>query len=416
MRKQLSIFIVLFVIGLLILIAWGVWRNLPKPPILVGVLHSQTGYLAISEQPVMQATLAAIEDVNAHGGVLGRQVKAVVVDGKSDDRVFAHQVNALLTKEHVSVVFGGWTSSSRKAMIPALRAHNGLLFYSLPYEGLEQADEVVYTGLAPSQQLNVAVSYAVEHFGKKLLLVGSDSIFPHMANLIVKSLARSLGAEVCGESFIRFGSDEEASVLQQVASCRPDVIINSVDGDMNIALVKALRSQATAVPIISLRLGEPELKQLVAAVGPEAAKAHYVVAGYFQTLANEDNQAFLRALGSSRQSQGVSYPMKSAWDAVHIWAQAANLTGQVDPALLRYQLAGMSYHSPAGPVSIHVKNRHLWQPVMVGQATADGMFDVVWQSALPVAPEPWPSGHTREGWQMIARDWFLNWGRRWQAP
>ncbi|MCH9742122.1 MAG: transporter substrate-binding protein, partial [Proteobacteria bacterium] len=393
-----------------------------KPtPIYVGVLHSQTGTMAGAENAVLRMTLAAIEDVNRHGGVNGQPVKAVIADGESDEHVFAKQAEALLTQTKVAAIFGGWTSASRKAMLPVLEQHEGLLFYPVQYEGLEASENVIYTGAAPNQQLNPALTWMVSHFGKRVLLVGSDYIFPRIEFASAKLLLHSIGAEVCDERYMRLGDGNVADLAAVVARCQPDFIVNAVNGGDNLALFSALRADDRTTPILSLSIDEMQLKQLILALGDVVTKEHYAAAGYFDSLDTPENSAFIARVeaiqGSSAASLlPISAAMKSAWDSVHLWAQAANIANTTNLAQIQVALAGMSYASATGPVSIELYNRHLWQKIYVAKAQPNGQFHVLWQSSGLVKPTPWPLGYNKSTWEAMEAGWYQKWGQQWQAP
>jgi len=408
--KVASLTLLLSVLGV------GISLLFKPDPILVGVLHSQTGTMAFSEKGVLQATLAAIDDINAHGGVLGRPLKAVVADGVSDEKVFAQQAERLLTQEKVAVIFGGWTSASRKAMLPVLAKHDGLLFYPVQYEGVEESPNVIYTGMAPNQQLYPALTYMTETFGKKVLLIGSDYIFPRMANAIARVVLTGLGAQICGEIYMSLASQDTQAVTQQLSVCRPDYVLNTVNGDSNFALLKALRTDGLTVPVMSLSISEPEVRQLITVLGESVTKGHYSSWSYFQSLAAPANQQLIAQLSAKIPNPAVNHPMKAAWDGVHLWANAVNLSGTLLASSIANNLAGMSYPSAAGVVSVDLDNHHLWQPVFIGKLGNDGRFDIVWQSQGAVAPNPWPHGRSKAAWQKMEQDLYQQWGEQWQAP
>lgn len=390
-----------------------------KPePIRVGVLHSQTGPMAISEVPVLQATLAAIGEVNARGGIDGRWVEAVVADGASDPAVFARELERLLVHEQVSVVFGGWTSASRKAMLPVLEQHDGLLFYPVQYEGLEQSAHVIYTGAAPNQQLVPAVSWMVRHLGKRVLLVGSDYIFPRLANAQARTLIESLGGEVCDEVYFSLTDSRLSGLPAVLDRCRADVVLNTLNGSSNVALFRLLRTPGRAdVPVMSLSLAEPELRSLVLAVGAGATRAHYATWSYFQSLDEPENRRWLNRLVQRQVAvTAVSNPMASAAVGVDLWRDAVLRAQTTRTEEVRAALRGQLIGSPMGLVRVDGSNQHLWLPVFIGQAREDGQFDIVWRSHAAVVPDPWPDDRSPEEWQAVLHDWYRRWGQQWQAP
>lgn len=415
MSKRLSVG--LMVISVLSLVSLIAYTLLKPQPVLVGVLHSQTGTMALSEQGPLKMTLAAIDHINETGGINGRPLKAIVADGASDERVFAQQAEKLLVEDGVAVIFGGWTSASRKAMLPVLEKYQGLLFYPVQYEGIEQSPQVIYTGMTPNQQLYPAITWMSRHFGRKAMLIGSDYIYPRMANHIARTLMTALEVDVCDEGYLTLGQQDVASIVDAVKACQPDFIVNSVNGDSNLALLSALRGEwkTKPIPIVSLSLSESELKQLILASGSSVSEAHYSVWSYFQSLNSDENQRFLSEVAHIAKNIAISHPMKAAWDGVHLWANAARLLNDVRAEAINPTLAGMSVESATGAVAIDLHNRHLWQQVYLGKALPSGQFEILWQSQSLVQPNPWPIGLTPQQWQALEKQWYQHWGQQWQA-
>lgn len=400
------------------LVAWQWWQ--PKP-VFVGVVHSQTGTMAAAERGVLQMTLAAIEQVNRQGGVLGRPLEAVVLDGASDAQRFASAVDGLLREREVVAIFGGWTSASRRAMIPVIEQHNSLLVYPVQYEGLEQSQGVIYTGTTPNQQLYPALTWMLERFGSRVLLVGSDYIFPRVENSIARLMLKRLDAQVCAEFYLKLGSGQLDGLAELVAQCRPDFILNTVNGDDNLPLLTLLRQEGAHIPIMSLSMDEQQLHQLIVALGENVTQAHYASASYFAALPSRDNQQFKVAVaglvdGYRIDSRYISAAMKSAWDGVMLWAQAVNASSELAGDQVIHALEGMSLASATGPVTVDQINRHLWQPIYIGEAQKDGQFAVVWQSSVLVEPDLWPLEVPQSAWQSMVNSWYQLWGQQWQAP
>jgi urea transport system substrate-binding protein len=257
-------------IGILVYSFFGLWfygcgERMSKTPIKVGILHSLTGTMAISEKSVVEATLMAIEEINQRGGVLGRKIKPIVVDGRSDWPTFAKEAERLITQGKVSVVFGCWTSASRKTVKPIFEKHNHLLFYPVQYEGIEQSPNIIYTGAAPNQQIIPAVNWSIENLGKRFFLIGSDYVFPRMANTIIKDYITALGGYVLGEEYILLGSSDVNKIVQKITQARPDVILNTINGDSNVAFFRELRKAGIKpdnIPTMSFSISEAELSIL----------------------------------------------------------------------------------------------------------------------------------------------------------
>ncbi len=388
----------------------------PEPPIKVGVLHSLTGTMSTSETAVRDATLAAIRDVNAHGGVLGRQVVAVAADGSSDPLTFNREMERLITREKVSAVFGCWTSASRRTVRPTVERHNHLLFYPVQYEGMEQSPNIIYLGAAPNQQIIPAVQWCADHVGKRFFLVGSDYVFPRSANAIIKTQVRALGGQVVGEEYLLLGSREAAGVVAKIQAAKPDVILNTINGDGNLAFFTALRAAGITskdIPTLSFSLAENEIAHFDAGM----LAGDYCAWNYFQSVDTKANHAFIEKFRADYGAERtLDDPMEAAWIGVHLWAKAAEETGSADPAQVRRALPGMSMVAPEGYVSVDSTNNHLWKTVRIGRIRADGQFDVVWTSDRPIPPSPYPFFKPRAQWDRELDDLYQGWGHRWANP
>lgn len=261
--------------------------------IKVGILHSLSGTMAISEKSVVNSTLLAIEEINSQGGVLGKKIQPIIVDGKSNWVTFAQEAERLINKEKVVTVFGCWTSASRKTVKPVFEKYNHLLIYPVQYEGLEESPNIVYTGAAPNQQIIPAVKWSFDNLGKRFFLVGSDYVFPRTANEIIKDQVTALRGEILGEEYILLGSADVEGVVKKISETQPDVILNTINGDTNIAFFKALRKAGITpeqIPTISFSIAEEELRSLP----KEDVVGDYAVWNYFQSVDDADNQRFVK--------------------------------------------------------------------------------------------------------------------------
>ena len=374
------------------------------PPIKIGVLHSLSGPMANSETPLVDAIQLAIDDINATGGVLGRPLEAQVVDGASDPDKFASSALALINATSVPVIFGCWTSTCRKAVKPVVENFDQLLFYPLQYEGLEQSANIVYTGAAPNQQIIPGIHWALEHLGRRLYLLGSDYVFPHAANLLIRDLADLQQADIIAERYLSLTTSQATAgplqdIIADIARQQPDVIINTINGAVNEKLFPALRGnpRAATIPVLSFSLSEAEL----ATIGSSATTHHYAVWSYFQSLDNPVNSAFVQRFqqrfGTGRS---IGDAMESAWVGVHLWAQAARDAGSIAPAAVRQTIGRQSMNAPEGIISVDAANHHLWKTVHVGEAQANGQFRIVWSSDQPIRPEPFPQYRPTREWQQ----------------
>ena len=386
-------------------------------PIKVGILHSQTGTLAISETAVIDATILAIEDVNEQGGLLGRMLKPIVVDGSSDESVFAREAARLLDEEQVAVIFGCWTSASRKAVRPIIEARDGLLFYPVQFEGLEQSPNIFYLGSSPNQQILPAVDWAMDELGaRRFLLVGSDYVFPRAANAIITDYVQERGGEVVGEEYVGLGSTHVENLVQAAVETNPDVILNTINGDTNITFFRTLREsgiRSEEIPTISFSIGEPELRGMPASL----VTGDYAAWNYFQSIAGKVNLSFVRRFGDRYHRRRVlSDPMQSAWNGVHLWAESVRRCGSINPSRIRAVLPEIQYEAPEGEIRVDGDTHYTWMRTRIGQITPSRFFNIVWESDSPVKPEPYPSSRSKEQWDSFLQDLYTRWGGRWSNP
>ena len=393
--------LVLMLIALAALFYWQ-YRKATSPVIRIGVLHSLTGTMAHSEAPLVDAVRLAVEEVNRSGGVNGARVEMVTLDCRSDDAYCAAQAQALIVQHGVQALFGCWTSSCRKAVAPVVEKYRRLLFYPVQYEGLEHAPNILYTGAAPNQQVIPMVSWALQNKGRRAYLVGSDYVFPRTANGIVKKLLEAKGGQLLAERYVPLGSRNLDDIVGEIAAQRPDFVVNTLNGDSNLYFFRALQKagiDAATVPVFSTSIAEPEL----AAIGPALVAGHYAAWNYFQSLGSADNKAFIgrfRArFGSARV---LDDPMEASYIGVLLWANARRAAGTQDLAVLRNLLASQTLAAPEGIVAVDGATQHLWKPVRIGRARADGQFDIVWQSGRSIAPAPYPFFIPRSELEKIA--------------
>ncbi len=388
------------------------------PPIRVGILHSLTGTMAISETPVVQAVELSIEEINQSGGLLGgRKIVPILADGRSDWPTFAAESRRLITGEKVCAVFGCWTSASRKTVRPVFEELGGLLFYPVQYEGLEESPNIIYLGAAPNQQIIPAVKWAFDNLkSRRFYLVGSDYVFPRAANAVIGDQVKALGAQVVGEDYVPLGCTEVQDMVEKIEATHPDVILNTINGDTNLAFFRALRAAGIdpkTIPTISFSIGESELP----ALNPSACAGDYAVWNYFQSLDGPRNSTFVAAFRKRYgEERVVSDPMEAAYCAVKLWAQAVELAGTENTDAVRKEILDQSMAAPEGVMLIDPETQHTWRPVRVGRIRADGQFDVVWDSHRPVRPQPFPISRSPAEWERFLDDLQTGWNGRWAAP
>lgn len=385
-------------------------------PIKVGILHSLSGTMAISETPVVDATLLAIDQINERGGILGKKVVPVIFDGRSDWPTFALQAEKLIVEEDVCVVFGGWTSASRKTMKPIFEEHDHLLFYPVQYEGLEQSPNIIYTGAAPNQQVLPAIDWAIKNLGDTFFLVGSDYVFPRSANEIMKGKISESGGKVLGEEYVLLGSDDFANVVTQIEQSNPKVILNTINGDSNVAFFKELRSRGITpdtIPTISFSIAEDEIRHL----GAERMQGDYASWNYFQSLDNKENIEFVDSFKTKFGSHRVTDdPMEAGYIGVFLYAKAVEAAGTDDVQKVREKLRGLTISAPEGVVGIDPINQHLSKSVRIGKILSTGQFEIVSSSDEPIRPIPYPDYKTPEQWNIFLNELYLSWNQNWANP
>jgi len=345
--------------------------------------------MSISETAVRDAELLAIEEINAAGGVMGRQIEVITEDGASDWPTFAEKAKKLLQSDNVAVVFGGWTSASRKAMLPVFESNNGLLFYPVQYEGLETSPNIFYTGATTNQQIVPAVEYLLEQGKTKFYLLGSDYVFPRTSNLIINKQLAAAGLEAVGEEYTPLGHTEYSTVIAKIKAADPDVVFNTLNGDSNVAFFKQLKDagiSAEDLPTLSVSVAEEE----ITGIGPENMLGHMVAWNYFQTTDTPENTKFVAAFKARYGENRVTDdPIEAGYFGVYLWAKAVEKAGSTDVAAVKAAAKGLTFQAPGGLVTIHDENQHVAKTVRIGVVREDGQIDEVWNSGQPVIPDPY---------------------------
>lgn len=374
-----------------------------KPGIKIGVLHSLTGTMAMSEAPLVDAVRLAVEETNQSGGVNDAQIEIIVSDCRSDAEYCAQQAEKLITQDKVQALFGCWTSTCRKAVKTVVEKHHHLLFYPLQYEGLEESEDIIYTGAVPNQQIIPAVMWALQNHYRRFFLIGSDYVFPRTANLIARDILRLNGGHVLAERYLPLGGKDVAAVVGEIARLKPDVIFNTINGDSNNHFFNALRRAGITpekMPVISTSIGEVEM----AAMGTTLMAGNYAAWSYFQGIDSTENKAFVaqfkKRFGRDRV---LDDPMEATYVGVRMWINAVREAGSTDLLKVKTLLSQQTMVAPEGVVSVDFTNNHLWKTMRIGRARADGQFDVVWQFNQPVRPAPFPFYRTRLEWAAIQK-------------
>jgi urea transport system substrate-binding protein len=372
----------------------------------VGILHSLSGTMAISETSLKDVELMAIDEINKAGGVLGKPIEAIVEDPESKfTTVFPEKAKKLLLKDEVAAVFGCWTSVSRKNVLPVFEENNGLLFYPVQYEGNECSKNVVYTGAAPNQQILPAVEWLMSPEGgakKRFYLLGSDYIFPRTANLIIVRYLQSKGLQPVAEKYTPLGHLEYQNVVQDIKKADPDVIFSTINGDSNVNFYNELAAQgmtADKVPVVAVSVGEDELRGL----DPAKVKGHYAAWNYFQSIDTPENKEFVKKFKARYGDDRVTDdPIEAAYFQVYLWKLAVDKAGSTDVDEVRQALrSGIEFKAPGGSVKVDPKTQHTYKTFRMGKTRGDKQFDVVYTSPAPIEPEPYP--------QVAFPGWHCDW-------
>ncbi len=394
-------------VGVVALLGFPLPVRAQSNTIKIGVLHSLSGTMAISETVLKDTVLMAIEEINAKGGVLGKKLEPVVVDPASNWPLFAEKARQLITQDKVAVIFGCWTSVSRKSVLPVFEELNGLLFYPVQYEGEELSKNVFYTGAAPNQQAIPAVEYLMSKDGggaKRFVLLGTDYVYPRTTNKILRAFLKSKNiaeADIM-EEYTPFSHTDYQTIIGKIkkfaAEGKKTAVISTINGDSNVPFYKELGNQglkAKDVPVVAFSVGEEELR----GVDTKPLVGHLAAWNYFMSLKNPTNEEFIKkwtAYAKAKNLPGhkdkplTNDPMEASYIGIYMWKQAVEKAKSTDTDKVIAAMAGQTFKAPSGfTAKMDEKNHHLHKPVFVGEVKADGQFNVVWKTPGPVKAKPW---------------------------
>ncbi|WP_407440578.1 urea ABC transporter substrate-binding protein [Rhodococcus sp. (in: high G+C Gram-positive bacteria)] len=357
--------------------------------IKVGSLNSLSGTMAISEVTVRDSIALAVEEINADGGVLGKQIQVVAEDGASEPTVFAEKAEKLISSDCVAAVFGGWTSSSRKAMLPVFEDRNALLYYPVQYEGLESSSNIFYTGATTNQQIVPALDYLKEQGVKSLYLVGSDYVFPQTANRIIKAYAEANGIEIKGEDYTPLGSTDFSTIVNKVRTADADAVFNTLNGDSNVAFFREYTNaglNAKDMPVVSVSIAEEE----VVGIGAQNIEGQLTAWNYYQTVESPENASFVEAYKAKYgANKPTSDPMEAAYTSVYLWKNSVEKAESFAVEDVVKASDGVSFDAPEGTVTIDGDNHHITKTARIGEIRGDGLIYTVWESDGAVDPDPY---------------------------
>ncbi len=392
--------------GLMALSGLASVSALAADTIKVGILHSLSGTMAISETALKETALMTIADINAHGGVMGKKLVPVVVDPASNWPLFAEKARQLISKDKVDVVFGCWTSVSRKSVLPVFKELNGLLFYPVQYEGEELEKNVFYTGAAPNQQAIPAVEYLMSKDGggaRRFVLLGTDYVYPRTTNKILRAFLHSKGVSDADimEEYTPFGHSDYQTIIAKIkkfaSEGKKTAVVSTINGDSNVPFYKELGNagiKATDIPVVAFSVGEEELR----GVDTKPLVGQLAAWNYFESIKNPTNAAFIKMYKDWARKQKLpnadtvvtNDPMEATYIGIHMWKQAVEKAKSTDTDKVIAAMAGQTFKAPDGfTVQMDPKNHHLHKPVFIGEIRPDGQFNVVWKTKGPIKAQPW---------------------------
>lgn len=401
-RWQVALSALIITAALVIGIALLAKRYIKRSrPIKIGILHSLTGNLSITEKPIVDATLFAIDEINQAGGINGRLIKPIVMDGKSNNEEFKKAALTLIKDEKVVALFGPWFSTTRAALKDIAEQHNILLFYPAHDEGLEESENVIYMGSMPNQIVLPAVTWCFLNLGKTFYLIGSDNLFPRVINEVVKEHIASLGGTIVGVGY----ADDQKEVVHQVekiSELQPKVIINTLDSYLNIPFFKELRTAGITsekIPTMSFSFSELELKHL----NISSMIGNYTAWTYFDSIYREENidfvKKFRKKFGAKRE---ITSNMESAYNNIYIWAHAVKEAKSTKTDRLRTYVKKQVFDAPGSIVYLS-ENQHAWRYAYIGKIRYDGSFDIIWNSQKQIKPLIYPPYKNKKTWQQFAQ-------------
>jgi urea transport system substrate-binding protein len=374
--------------------------------IKVGILHSLSGTMAISETSLKDVALMTIDEINAKGGVLGKKLEPVVVDPASNWPLFAEKARGLISQDKVAVVFGCWTSVSRKSVNPVFKELNGLLFYPVQYEGEELEKNVFYTGAAPNQQAIPAVEYLMSKEGgsaKRWVLLGTDYVYPRTTNKILRAFLKSKGVadDDIMEDYTPFGHSDYQTIIARIktfsSAGKKTAVVSTINGDSNVPFYKELGNsgiKATDVPVVAFSVGEEELR----GVDTKPLVGQLAAWNYFESIKNPTNADFIKKYKAYAKSHNLpnadtvvtNDPMEATYIGINMWKQAVEKAKSTDTDKVIAAMGGQTFKAPDGfTVEMDPKNHHLHKPVFIGEVQDDGQFKVVWKTKEPIKAQPW---------------------------
>jgi len=369
--------------------------------------------MAEYEKTAFDATILSVEEINADGGIFGRKLEPIIIDGKSDVNVFTQGAEQLILRDKVAVIFGCWRTTDRKAVKILVEKYNSLLFYPVQHEGLEDSPNISYTSTIPNQQAIPATTWCIQNLGKKIFIIGSDELFSRANNEIIKDTIATFDGVVSGEEYIKTNNNDFDPIIQKIITTQPEVILNTINGPENLPFFKALRAagiSAEKIPTMSLCIDEPELQKY----GAEYMVGDYSCWSHFQSIERIENKIFVARIKKRfGQEYVVSDAMEAAYFGVYLWKQAVVKAQSLELEKVIPALRNQAFNAPEGIIYIDDPSLHSWSVVSVGKIRSDKQFTILWNSNKAMRPLPYPFFRKQAEWDELLIKWYKQWGNQW---
>jgi len=411
------LYITLFVL-FFILFSLFAFINIEQNNIKIGLLYSKTGTMSAEESSIYKAVTFAVEQINQNGGVLNKQIEVIPYDGASDPKEFKKGATELITKYDIDTIFGCWTSSSRKEVKDVVENYNKVLFYPVQYEGVESSKNIIYLGSTPNQQINPTLSYIKQTYGPKVYLVGSDYIYPRIANDYIKALSKYIGLEIIGEQYKILGERNFKKIIDDIEDKKPDVIINTLNGSSNESFFKSLYENnisSSNTPVFSFSLDENSVRDIAKKIDIKTLVGQYGSWNYFNSIKNSENEKLKNDLqkrwGKEFILTDASY---SAYMGVKLWAKSVEhaKSYKSEDILQNIKRDGLTYID--GMLYINGQNNHAHRGMKIGKIDKNGQFNIVWESDGIIDPNPYPKFKSKQFWKDIQQKYYKQWDSSWE--
>lgn len=396
-----SVFFTAFTLLIVGLLWFFVFNTLVyKQSIKIGLLYSLSGPLSFNEKPAVDGILLAIKEINQSGGVEGKTLEPILVDGASDPHIFAQKAEELIIKEKVAVIFGCKNVLEYNAVKPIIEKHDHFFVYTGP-GNIDYSPTTLCVGLTPNQQIIPTLSWCLKNLGNSFFLVGSNTFFSHITNTITTNLVTAYDGKIVGQEYVSLDSNNVTAIAQKIRNQQPDIIINTIAGNGNIAFYKALRDAGIRpenIATISFCIAETEIH----AIGIENMIGDYAAWGYFQTIPWQVNQTFVAALKTTYgNNQLASDAIESAYFAVHLWKNSVTAAQTVDPKQVKKHLSLQAFYAPEGMIYTDQSHNYTWRLSRIGKVQKNGQFFIIWESEKAISPQPYSLYLSKEDVQSI---------------